>query len=222
MALFPNQVTTGADGVEEVTVTSPKSPFSINDFVSTVSGMGGLAKSNRFKVLFSHPVEYSYTIDFFCEAAEFPGRTFQTSDSRIYGPVYRTPFDSQYPEINLTFLCNLALDQKRYFDGWMDEIHRTSGGTGSMTTMSGGARAFFFEYRDNYVKDIDIQQLSEDGSVTYAVKLLRAFPIAVAPLQVNWSDDQFHKLQVTFAYDYWEMISDQNATEQSEPSQSLG
>ena len=42
----------------------------------------------------------------------------------------------------------------------------------------------------------------------YWVKLIDAFPVAIAPVPLNWSDDGFMRIQVTFAYHRWESISE--------------
>lgn len=198
MPLFPefpdltNLSNLGKDGLGS-TGAAPKaeSAFSINGFVSRVGAAGGLAKTNRFKVLFGDS-----TVDFWCQQAELPGKALMTSDSRIYGAIYKTPTESQYQEVNLSFLCDLHMTQKVYFDNWMDQINRATDDTGS--------RYFDFGYRDDYVKDIIIQQLSErDAEVTYEVSLYNAFPTNISHLQTNWQDDHFHILNVTLAYDYW-------------------
>jgi hypothetical protein len=36
--------------------------------------------------------------------------------------------------------------------------------------------------------------------------LIDAFPISVNQLDLDWSNDNFHKLSVTFAYRYWKNI----------------
>jgi|688.fasta_scaffold01724_21 hypothetical protein len=42
----------------------------------------------------------------------------------------------------------------------------------------------------------------------YWVKLIDAFPVAIAPVPLSWSDDGFMRFQVTFAYHRWEGISE--------------
>lgn len=42
----------------------------------------------------------------------------------------------------------------------------------------------------------------------YWVKLVDAFPVAVAPVPLSWADDGFMRIQVTFAYHRWEGISE--------------
>ncbi len=41
-----------------------------------------------------------------CESAEFPGRTFQTADVKIYGPTFKVPYQSMYGDTNLTFFMH--------------------------------------------------------------------------------------------------------------------
>ena len=41
------------------------------------------------------------------------------------------------------------------------------------------------------------------SQLRYSAILHGAFPISIAPLGLNWGDDQFLKLAVTFKYEYW-------------------
>jgi len=43
----------------------------------------------------------------------------------------------------------------------------------------------------------------EIGEKIYTVAFFEAFPTAIAPMAVNWADDAFHRLAVTFRYEYW-------------------
>jgi hypothetical protein len=40
----------------------------------------------------------------------------------------------------------------------------------------------------------------------YAVELMDAFPIGVAPQTLSWSDDGFHRLSIQFAYQKYRPI----------------
>ena len=40
-----------------------------------------------------------------CESAELPGRTTATADVKIYGPTFKVPYQTQYGDTSLTFLC---------------------------------------------------------------------------------------------------------------------
>ena len=49
-----------------------------------------------------------------------------------------------------------------------------------------------------------VEQFDSEGKATYSVKLIDAYPIMVAPLQLDWAQQNaFHNFQVTMAYRYW-------------------
>ena len=177
------------------------SPSSVDTFIAQVKS-DGLAKSNRFNVIFSSPkfigdnnVEHRFSTDtlqrmtFYCEMAEFPGRSLNTVDSRIYGATYKTPTLSTYQEVNFTLLCDRSLEQKKFFDVWMEYINPT--------------KTFDFSFRDDYTSNITINQYTEHGDLTYACTLMEAFPTTTTPMTITWSDDQYQKIQVTMCYRYW-------------------
>jgi hypothetical protein len=58
-----------------------------------------------------------------CEAAELPGRTLQTADVKIYGPTFKVPYQSQYGDTTLTFLCTNEFYERKLFDRWIEAIH---------------------------------------------------------------------------------------------------
>lgn len=171
--------------------------FSIDRLIAKVK-VNGLAKSNKFMIEIVPPDALKQRTDTFkelsymCEQVEFPGRTVNTTDARIYGPTFKMPNISQYQEINITVLCDKYLREKRIFDEWMSLINPTD--------------TFDFRYRKDYSTSVKVYQYSDDGDQTYAVELYMAYPIAVAPLQANHNDDQFHKVQVTLCYWFWKEI----------------
>ena len=55
-----------------------------------------------------------------CEAAEFPGKTLLTQDSKIYGPTFKVPYQTQYGDTTLTFLCTNEFYERKLFERWMD------------------------------------------------------------------------------------------------------
>ena len=91
----------------------------------------------------------------------------------------------------LSFYCKEAMDVNRIFQGWQTFIQDNSSSNE-------------FSYFDDYVSDVIVEQLDNRGKVKYAVKLIDAYPVMVAPLQLDWSQQNaFHNIQVTMAYRYW-------------------
>lgn len=178
---------------------APTNTFNVSDFLSIVGQ--GLSKSNKFKVTISmgENTELSSRwssvlrdFSFFCDAAEFPGRTLSTTDVKIHGPTFKSPNLSQYSDVTLTILCDPAFSQKTFFEDWLHYINPEP--------------SFFFRYRNSYIGTVDITQYDEFGEPSYTARLKEAYPVVVNPLSASWADDGFHRLQVVFTYRYWTYV----------------
>ncbi len=179
--------------LEEVVVRSVGDRTSISRFMA--ENRLGFARSNRFFVEITSapgiellPRQFA----FMCEGAEIPGRELTTSDTRIYGPTYKSPYLSTYNDVTLTVLCDYQLSEKRFFDAWLDYINPTTN--------------FNFSYRDGYVTDVSIFHLNETNNITYGIRLKEAYPVSVGSLQATWGDDNIHRLQVGMTYRYWQQV----------------
>lgn len=193
-------------------VKNPLTKLSMNDIKSMNSYYGGLGKSARFAVRFAAPrvllSKYgAFVRDFtyLCEAAEMPGRGFQSLDVRYYGPNQKLPFQTQYEDTTMTFLCRSESFERQFFDDWMEAINPTN--------------SFDFNYRSEYETKIDIIQLADYSGAaavgpnqpgsganpkqTYMITLFNAYPALVNPQPMTWADDQFQRLGVTFTYHKW-------------------
>jgi len=131
-----------------------------------------------------------------CESAELPGRSLQTADVKIYGPTFKVPYQTQYADTALTFLCTNEFYERKLFDRWMESIH--PGDTNNMRFPKGD--------QSRYMTNIKIIQYDEFIKQIHAVELMDAFPIGIAPQQLSWSEDGFHRLSVQFAYQKYRTI----------------
>ena len=138
-----------------------------------------------------------------CESADLPGRQLVTIDNKVYGPIYKTAYQSLFTDLNLTFLETKDMDFRYSFERWMEYIHPTLGSNN-------------VEYYDNYTVPMTITQYDIVGDMnitryknkltgtkykkTLTYNIYEAFPININQLTGSWSDDSFHKLQVSFAY----------------------
>ena len=125
-----------------------------------------------------------------CDTAELPGKTLQTADVKIYGPTYKVPYQKQYNDISLSFICTNDFYERKLFELWIDTI---------MPSDSNNLR-FPYDEETRYLTDIQILQYDEFIKQIYAVRLLDAFPIGMAAQPLSWNDDGYHKLNVQFAY----------------------
>lgn len=216
-------------GIQEFTITARRLVPSPDTFIANVNApkRQSLARSSRFNVEIQLPYKISdvfkayghdaESLQFFCEAAEFPGRSLDVTDFRIYGPSFKMPTKTTFNEITMTFLCDAHMTQKVLFDDWMDYINPTYRGFDT-------GESYDMEYRDNYVSSIYIKQYNElydvgleSNRLTYMAELVEAYPISVTALQTNWADDNFHRVQVTFSFYEWKGLG-QTAVEVPYPN----
>jgi hypothetical protein len=133
-----------------------------------------------------------------CESAELPGKTLATADVKVYGPTFKVPYQTQYSDINLTFLCTNEFYERKLFDRWIDAIHPSD--TNNLR--------FPKSQSSRYMTNIKIIQYDEFIKKIFAVELIDAFPVGVAPQSLSWSDDGFHRLSVSFAYQRYRPVYD--------------
>lgn len=131
-----------------------------------------------------------------CESAELPGKTLATADVKIYGPTFKVPYQTQYTDTNLTFICTNDFYERKLFDRWMEAIMPSD--TNNLRFPKG--------QQSRYMTNIKIIQYDDFIKQIYAVELLDAFPVGVAPQTLSWSEDGFHRLSISFAYQRYRPI----------------
>lgn len=202
--------------------TSPGFPnapqrLSMQDFRSVSDRYQGLAKSCRYLVVIRPNgklnIQYggfARDLTYLCESGEIPGRSFMNMDVKYYGPNQKLPFQVQYEDMNLTFLCRTQSLERRFFDDWMSLINPID--------------TWNFNYREDYQCDIDIYQYGESPNFTqsivgaflpeilgpqfsaqpqYWITVHNAYPLNLYLQQSTWTDDQFQRLVTTFTYTHW-------------------
>jgi len=181
------------NSVIEKILNFPNSIFSdVSDAISTAFGRGG--EQDEYSKTSNSSMSRYLALQ--CEAAELPGRTLQTADVKIYGPTFKVPYQSQYGDTTLTFLCTNEFYERKLFDRWIEAIHPSD--TNNLRYPKG--------QKSRYLTNIKIIQYDDFIKKIYAVELMDAFPIGVAPQALSWSDDGFHRLSVQIAYQRYRPI----------------
>jgi hypothetical protein len=176
-------------------------PQSIVDFI------------HNFKSDFSKPSRFEVTIPkipgglnstktnlmYRCESAELPSITYATLEQKFgSNPIEKYPYQVQFNDLSLTFIVGSDMDEKKFFDSWMELIVPSS--------------TYNMNYKEKYVTDVRITQFDSTDIPTYAVDLMDAYPITVNQLDLDWSStESYHKLTVVFAYTYWMPITNPKA-----------
>jgi hypothetical protein len=131
-----------------------------------------------------------------CEAAELPGKTLQTADVKIYGPTFKIPYQTQYQETTLNFLCTNEFYERKLFDRWMEAIMPSD--TNNLRFPKGT--------NTRYLTNIKVIQYDDFIKQIYAIEMIDAFPISIASQPLSWSEEGFHRLSVQFSYQKYRVI----------------
>ena len=131
-----------------------------------------------------------------CESAELPGKTLLTQDVKIYGPGFKVPFQTQYTETTLTFVCTNEFYERKLFERWMEAI---------MPTDTNNLR-YSKDEETRYMTNIQIIQYDDFIKKIFIIELLDAFPISVASQPLSWSEEGFHRVSVQFTYQKYRVV----------------
>ena len=187
--------------------------MSIDNLKSVIGKRGGLAKANRFQVVFTPPPAISGAsiakgligaltsggslksaipdprdISYLCETVTLPGRAIATVDYIAEKQAVKIPYGFINEDVTATFLLTNDYYMKTMFDGWLEMCHDST--------------TYRAKFKKDFVTDVVIQQLNEQDVPIYGIRLENAFPTGVAGIALdNNSESTIQKLSVTFAYD---------------------
>ena len=187
---------------------------SIENLKSLISKKGGLAKANRFNVIFTPPTQTLLNLDgeqiitaaiggrfsaknlindprdisMLCDSVSIPGKQISTLDYQAQKQPIKIPYGSLIDDVNLTFLLTNDYYMKSIFDKWINSIVDVD--------------KYCVAYKKDITCDVIIQQLDEQDVPLYGVKLEGAFPTTMNELVLsNESADTIQRLSVSFSYD---------------------
>lgn len=166
----------------------------INEFKS--SFQKDLSRPHKFDVNIPIPltmipyISSAKSLVYRCENANLPGRTFATAEQKTYGPIEKYPYLNTYTDIDMTFIIDDDMTQKIFFDAWLNYINPLYNNN--------------MRYKGDYSTVITVNQYDVTNQISYSVNLYDAYPVSMNQMDLDWSADGYHKLNVTFAYTYWQ------------------
>jgi hypothetical protein len=167
---------------------------SIDLLKTAISKRAGLAKPSRFHVEFTLPPGIGSgtssdmtDLSIFCQSATIPTREINVEDYSTFRQSYKIPTGYKNVDVTCVFMLGNDMFPKNIFDSWL-----------ALTVDPTSYRIRFVE---DYAATVNIYQLDESLNRIYGVQLNQAFPITVAPLDLDSNNtDQVHKLSVIFTY----------------------
>ena len=186
----------------------------IDKLKSMISKKGGLAKANRFNVIFTPPsgsllngnlqgaiasaisgnfsaknlINDPRDISLLCDSVSIPGKQISTLDVQTVKQLVKVPYGYLTDDVSLSFLLTNDYHMKTMFDAWINNIVDND--------------KYCVAYKEDIVTDVIIQQLDEQNTPIYGVKLEGAFPVTMSEIPLsNESENTISRLTVSFAYD---------------------
>jgi len=186
----------------------------IDKLKSTISKKGGIARANRFRVIFTPPktsllnlnletvissaISGNFTaknlindprdIDMLCDSVTIPGKQISTIDYQAQRESIKVPYGTIHDDVTLSFILTNDYYMKTVFDNWINNIVNNS--------------TYTVAYKKDITTDVIIQQLDEKNTPIYGVKLRGAFPTTMNEIVLsNESENTIQKLNVSFSYD---------------------
>ena len=164
------------------------------------SKIGTIARPNNFLVSISCAKILTTSIDgtfqFRCERAELPGRTIATSDNTGSGPSIKLGYDMTYNDIQLSVICATTMEERKFFESWMDFIIKPFG-AGSQS----GTIGYYSDYALG--NKLTVSQLNDFGTAILTYECMDVYPIALTPMNATWDEvNTYQRFGVTLAYRY--------------------
>jgi len=187
--------------------------MSIDNLKSVVAKKGGLARPNRFNVIFTPPSQSILNLDvgsiigsvlsgnfeadnlindprdisLLCQSVTLPGRNISTFDHQDFKQSNKFPYTFIDDDVTISFLLTNDYYMRKMFDNWMSNIF--------------SADSYIVGYKKNYAVDLIIQQLDQKNTPVYGTKLEKAFPTAIESTELSQDGQEVVRMSVTFAYD---------------------
>ncbi len=163
----------------------------------TVLAKRGISKPALYKVEFtkipqrllsiSGMNELLIDIPMFVETSEIPGTQVMTQDLRIYDMPAKYAYGKVHDDLNLTIRLDRDMLLKRFFDYWIDSIYDSETGN--------------IHYKNTYVGTIQIFQAMENGTSSFGIELVDAFPIQIGQISLGWEQQTtYSRMNVTFSF----------------------
>lgn len=166
--------------------------MTINNFISEVK-LGGMARQNRFTVLFTPPVNIDninlQKVLLFCDTSQLPGVNFSTVQNRTYGEFREIPYEKLYDNLSMTFYVDTQMKVKSLFDSWINQIQNP-------ITRN-------FNYYNEYTCNMKIDVQDTVDRTHYQLTLHECYPKTLGAISLDYSSKEIMKLPVTMQYKYW-------------------
>ena len=169
--------------------------FSVNDVIGHFKFEG--ARPTLFRVRITNPVNGSADnqIQYLASATSIPESNLGNIAVPYFGRVVNFAGDRTYQPWRVTIMNDEDFKVRNALEQWSDAINQKIENT---------------RVKTEYKTSADVEQLSKTGKILRTYRFVGIYPQTIEPIRLAWDDrDTFERFDVTFVYDYWEIIGNQ-------------
>lgn len=156
-------------------------------------GFRELARSNRYMLL---PSLATPPLPELCISAQIHGENLSTLTytNGLDTARWKQPYESNYPDLSLTFLDNQEMLNRRFYEHWMGRIVTPIG----------------INYHNDYaVDEFQIAQMGRDGVAKKKFHFYEVYPLSITAISYDSSgQNAFTTFTVSFDHHYRDRIKD--------------
>ena len=167
----------------------------ISDFKSQL--IGGGARSNQFRAYLHFPTYVSAgalegaRAQFLCKAASLPGSAITDVPVQYRGREVHFAGERTFQPWTVTIYNDVTFGLRNAFESWQSGIQRYAATEGKTNP-------------SDYQVELEIHQLDRNGSTLKVYKFSDAYPIIIAPIQLDFeTPNQIETFDVEFQYNYF-------------------
>lgn len=172
--------------------------FNVNDMRASLQ-YGG-ARPSLFNVLITNPVNpiADLKAPFLVRAAQQPAWSVSAIKVPYFGREINVHGTRKFEDWNVTVINDEDYLIRNAMEQWSNAMNSLAGNintTGSSSPL-------------NYKSQATVTQYSKTGEALRTYQFNGIFPTQISPIENDWSNgDALSEFQVTFAYDYFQVIS---------------
>jgi len=159
-----------------------------------LDNQGGRARGNRFQVLLP-PIgsTSASTMAVLCKSVNLPGQQILTGDRSIGITDQKVAYGYLSDDVSMSFILTNDHYVRDYFIEWQNlSVIRTE-----------EAGFHYPRYKNEYVKEVKIQQLDMNNRIVYVCTLVGAFPTTIEAIPLSDDNDNIIQLNVQLSYTRW-------------------
>lgn len=169
--------------------------MSVDSFRAAI--VGGLARSNQFQVDLSFPSSVvggsiaAQVGQFMCKATSLPSSTIQKASAFYKGREVKLGGEREFEDWTVTIYNDSNFMLRNAFEKWSNSINNNVDNSGILRP-------------SDYMTDMSVTQLDRNGNQLKKYKMVGAWPVTVANIDLDMEGGNIETFVVTLAIQRWE------------------